>query len=66
MPLRPTVLARAIVPTKVRQSTIVPVLKKKTLDPSNASNFRPITSSSVFAKIFDLLVWPEVDDSHVY
>jgi hypothetical protein len=57
-----TALFRTIVPKKVQFSPIVPVLKKKTLDQKSVSNFRSITISSVFTKIFDFLIWPEVDD----
>ena len=37
---------------------IVPVLKKPTLDPGNPEKYRPITMSSVFDKLFELLILP--------
>ena len=38
---------------------MVPVLKKPTLDPGDPGNYRPITMSSVYAKLFELLTLPK-------
>ena len=38
---------------------MVPLLKKPTLDPSLPSNYRPITISSVFTKLFEMLILPD-------
>ena len=55
------ILSHNIVPTLFRESYIVPVLKKSTLDPNVCSNFRPITVSSSFAKMVEMLMVPEQD-----
>ena len=46
------------VPSAFATGLIVPVLKKPTLDPGNPENYRPITMSSVFAKLFEILILP--------
>ena len=38
---------------------IVPILKKPALNPSLPVNYRPITLSSVFTKLFELLILPK-------
>jgi exonuclease III len=56
-------LAHTVVPRQLQQSVIVPVLKKATLDPNQVSNYRPITISSVFAKICEKIMMPCIDDT---
>ena len=53
--------AASAVPLILQQSVIVPVLKA-TLDPNNVSSYRPITISSVFAKLAEKLLYPQLDD----
>ena len=53
-----TVLARNIVPTVIRTGVIIPLLKKPTLNPHVAENYRPITLSSTHAKLLELSVMP--------
>ena len=55
------ILSYNIVPNLFHESVIVPVLKKPTLDPNITSNYRPITISSVFAKLLELMMVPEQD-----
>ena len=37
---------------------MIPVLKKPTLNPTIPTNYRPIIVSSVFSKLFELLIYP--------
>ena len=46
------------VPTIFNTGVMVPVLKKPTLNPSDPSSYRPIIISSVFSKLFELLIIP--------
>ena len=46
------------VPSVFITGVMVPILKKPTIDPSNPSNYRPITVSSIFAKLFEMLIMP--------
>jgi hypothetical protein len=39
-----------------RMGTIIPLLKSSTLDKSSAASYRPITLSSLFGKIVDMLI----------
>jgi len=55
------VLSKAVIPAGIKESIIVPVLKKPTLDPNAPSSYRPITLSSVFAKILETLIMPQID-----
>ena len=43
----------------------MPVLKKPTLDPNDPSNYRPITISSVFAKLSEKLLTPQLVLDHL-
>lgn len=51
-------LSYSIVPTAFTIGIIIPILKKSTLDPNNEANYRPITISSVYSKIAELLIYP--------
>ena len=46
-------------PSSFNTGIIVPVLKKATLNPNEPSNYRPITLSSVFSKIAEMIMVPE-------
>ena len=46
------------IPSVFITGVMVPILKKPTIDPSNPSNYRPITVSSIFAKLFEMLIMP--------
>ena len=54
-----TILKYNVVPKVFSTGVMVPVLKKPTLDPSKACNYRPITVSSVFSKLFEIMIVPE-------
>ena len=54
-----TILTYNYVPNVFSMGVIVPVLKKPTLNPSLPVNYRPITVSSVLAKLFEILILPE-------
>ena len=43
------------VPTQFLSGTIIPILKKNNLDPTQPSNYRPLTMTSVLAKLFELV-----------
>ena len=42
------------IPEQFLVGTIVPILKKNTSDPINPNNYRPLTMTSVIAKLFEL------------
>ena len=46
------------VPTVFNTGIMIPVLKKPTLNPSVPGNYRPIIVSSIFSKLFELLIYP--------
>jgi hypothetical protein len=52
------ILSMAIVPDIFSTGIIIPVLKKPSADPNDASNFRPITLSSVFSKLAEMMIIP--------
>ena len=51
-----------LIPRHLSESVIIPALKKTSLDPNEVNNYRPITISSVFAKIAESLMLPDADD----
>ena len=50
--------AHSIVPEVFTTSVIVPIIKKPTLDANSVDSYRPISLSSVFSKIIELLIYP--------
>ena len=52
-----------IVPDVLKVGVIIPILKKSTLDVSAFNNYRPITLSSVYAKLLELMMIPDSDIS---
>ena len=56
------ILTHNYVPSVFATGVLVPVLKKSTLNPTVPSNYRPITVSSVFAKLFEILILPTDTD----
>ena len=55
------ILSRAYVPTLFTTGLIVPILKKSTLNPNIAQNYRPITLSSIHTKMVEALILPDTD-----
>jgi hypothetical protein len=53
------ILSWCIVPDLLTTGVIVPILKKPTLNPNRPDNFRPITLSSIYSKLLEILVLPE-------
>ena len=49
-------LKYGIVPTSFSQGLLIPLLKKTTLDPTIAKNYRPITISNTMSKILELYI----------
>jgi len=59
------ILSWKTVPSVFKVGVIVPILKKPSLNPSDASSYRPVTLSSVFSKILEMIMLPSdnVSDS---
>ncbi len=53
-----TILSYNCVPTIFNTGVMIPILKKPTLSPSIPGNYRPIIVSSLFSKVFELLIFP--------
>jgi len=49
-------LAHAFIPSEIMHVIIVPILKKKGLDATKTSNYRPIAIATVTSKLFELLI----------
>ena len=49
-------LSHGIVPSVVKLGIIIPLLKTPSFDPSNPSNYRPITVSSMHSKLIELSI----------
>ncbi len=49
-------IAHGYVPDNIMRVVIIPLLKKKGLDPSVIKNYRPIAISSAISKVFELLI----------
>ena len=60
-----TILTYGVVPDVFLVGIIVPILKKSTLNPDAAENYRPIMLSSVHAKLVELFMIPEDNVSDV-
>ena len=56
-------LSRGCVPSTFNTGVIVPILKKSSLNPNVAKNYRPVTLSSIHTKLVELLVLPNVNIS---
>ena len=58
-------LSHGIVPSAVKLGTVIPLLKKPSLDPSDPYNYRPITVSSMHSKLIELSIIPvqEISDT---
>ena len=54
-----TVLSTALVPEPMCIGVIVPILKKSTLDSNNPGNYRPITLSTSYSRLLELLISPD-------
>ena len=54
---------QTLIPHVLSIGIIVPILKKNTLNPNEANNYRPITLSSTHGKIIELLILPP-DGAH--
>ena len=54
-------LSRACVPKLFTTGLIVPILKKSTLNPNVAQNYRPITLSSIHSKMVEALILQDTD-----
>ena len=52
------ILSYCVVPYMFTVGTIVPILKQATLNPNVPANYRPITLTSTFAKLAELLMNP--------
>ena len=57
------ILSWKIVSSVFKVGVIVPILKKPSLNPSDASSYHPVTLSSVFSKILEMIMLPS--DNHI-
>ena len=48
-------------PRQMAESVIIPVIKKPSFNPNEVSSYRPITVSSLFSKIAESIMMPDVD-----
>ena len=53
--LNNVIISHGYVPTEWKSGTIFPLLKAATLDKTTIASYRPITLSSLFGKMFDLI-----------
>ena len=51
-----------VVPDSFNNGILVPLLKKSTLDPSIAKNYRPVVLSTVFSKIMEMYILAQCAD----
>ena len=51
-----------VVPDSFNNGILVPLLKKSTLDPSVAKNYRPVVLSTVFSKIMEMYILTQCAD----
>jgi hypothetical protein len=63
--LSTAVLTWNVVPDIFKVGIIIPVLKKATLNPNDANNYRPITLSSVYSKLVEQIMVPPDNVSDV-
>lgn len=56
-------LSKSCVPSVFNTGVIIPILKKSSLNPNIAKNYRPVTISSVHTKLAEMLLLPDVDIS---
>jgi hypothetical protein len=54
-----SILSTTPVPDCMSTGVIIPILKKSTLDANNTGNYRPITLSSTFSRLLELLISPD-------
>ena len=54
-----TIMSWQIVPTSFQTGVIIPILKKPGLNPNSPSSYRPVTLSTTFSKMVELLILPE-------
>ena len=57
------ILKHNIIPEVFTMGVIIPILKKPSLNPNVANNYRPITLSSTLAKLMELMITPSDDIS---
>ena len=57
-----TIFSTGVVPYCFTIGTIIPLLKKSTLNPNLPANYRPITLTSTFAKLAEVFLKPDDDD----
>ena len=55
-------LRHGYVPDAFRTGTLVPILKKSNIDPTNPRNYRPITVSVILSKIMELHVLDKISN----
>ena len=53
------ILAQGYVPTVFHTGLVIPILKKSTLNPNLAKNYRPVTLSSIHTQLVERMLIPE-------
>ena len=49
-------LASGVVPALMKHALVTPLLKKQSLDPNNAKNYRPVSNLSFLSKVLEKVV----------
>ena len=57
-------LRSSFIPHDISLGIIIPILKKPTLNPNVANNYRPITLGSIHCKLLEFLLMPD-DSAHI-
>ena len=57
------ILSTTFIPDVIATGVIIPVLKKSTLDSNRPENYRPITLSSTYSRLLELLIAPDYSAS---
>ena len=58
-----TILSTTMVPESLSLGVIIPILKKPALDTNSPANYRPITLSTTYSRILELLIAPDYTPS---
>lgn len=52
----------SILPVQFYTGLLIPIIKKRNLDPSDASNYRPITVSVALSKVLEMIILEDLSD----
>ena len=54
-----SIMSTTLIPESLSLGVVIPILKKASLDPNGTENYRPITLSSTYSRLLELLIAPE-------